>query len=169
MRGERDIKARARFLAELRGGATVSAAAKAAGLSRQAPYNWVKRGDAEVAEAMRNRGVKRVADQVQRRPKPPETPPAAPETPPAAPETPPAATERAPITNEVLTNLARATLAGLLGDEDPKIRAKATEIAAKHFQHTEVLDADADDADGADDDEGELPPGEAAARFRVVG
>ena len=50
---DRDLAARARFLAALEGGATVTAAAKSAGLSRQTVYAWRSRGgDPELAAAI---------------------------------------------------------------------------------------------------------------------
>ena len=50
---DRDLAARARFLAALEGGATVTAAAKSAGLSRQTVYAWRSRGgDPELAAAL---------------------------------------------------------------------------------------------------------------------
>ena len=49
---DRDLAARARFLAALEGGATVSAAARAAGVNRATPYQWAKRGDPELAAAI---------------------------------------------------------------------------------------------------------------------
>ena len=52
MRGQRDQAARSAFLAALRGGATVTAAAKVARVSRKTPYQWVERHDAEVKAAL---------------------------------------------------------------------------------------------------------------------
>lgn len=52
MRGERDEGARDLVLAELRRGASVVAAARAAGVHRQAVYRWAERGDQEVAAAL---------------------------------------------------------------------------------------------------------------------
>lgn len=52
MRGERDTKARAAFLAALEDGASVAAAARAAGVKRQTPYQWAQRGDSEVGQAL---------------------------------------------------------------------------------------------------------------------
>lgn len=49
---DRDLAARARFLAALEGGQTVSAAARAAGVNRATPYQWAKRGDPELAAAI---------------------------------------------------------------------------------------------------------------------
>lgn len=154
MRGKRDTKARDVFLAALRGGATVTAAVKAAGLSRQAPYNWVKRGDAEVAKAMGIRGASRLQERAEARPNAPVVAPEVPKPPPGP-----------TYSNEDLTNRARSALAGLLGDEDPKIRAEATKIVARHFRRTEELEPA---AEPEGDDGGELDAEDAAARFRMV-
>lgn len=52
MRGERDEAARAAVLAALRAGAAVTTAARGAGLARQTPYQWARRGDEEMREAL---------------------------------------------------------------------------------------------------------------------
>lgn len=53
MRGERDEAARDRVAEELRAGASVGAAARAAGVHRQAVYRWVERGDQELGDLLR--------------------------------------------------------------------------------------------------------------------
>lgn len=52
MRGERDERARAKVLEALGAGATVTAAARAAGVARQTPYQWADRGDTEMEGAL---------------------------------------------------------------------------------------------------------------------
>lgn len=57
---ERDVAGREAFLAALSGGASVTAACRAAGINRSTPYQWLRRGgDAELEaalEAARARG-----------------------------------------------------------------------------------------------------------------
>jgi transposase-like protein len=52
MKGERDERARAKVLEVLASGGSVTAAAKAAGVARQTPYQWADRGDTEMADAL---------------------------------------------------------------------------------------------------------------------
>lgn len=52
MKGERDERARAKVLAELAAGRSVTAAAKAAGVARTTPYQWADRGDDQMREAL---------------------------------------------------------------------------------------------------------------------
>lgn len=52
MRGERDERARAKVLEVLAAGGSVTAAAKAAGVARQTPYQWADRGDDEMRDAL---------------------------------------------------------------------------------------------------------------------
>lgn len=76
MKGERDEAARAKVLAALGRGESVTAAAKAGGVARQTPYQWADRGDLEMRDALAaaKRGVgPRPADR--------EAGPPAPETP----------------------------------------------------------------------------------------
>ena len=52
MKGERDERARAVVLAALASGQNVTAAARAAGVARQTPYQWADRGDLEMRDAI---------------------------------------------------------------------------------------------------------------------
>lgn len=134
------------MLAALQAGKPVTHAAKAAGVSRQTVYSWARRGDEELRLALGMGGAVRAG----KAPKAPERPTKRPETP--------------AISNETLQKRAKDALMGLLSDEDPRWRAEAAKIVARHFHHAE---GPTDEAEGGADD-GEIPPDEAAARFRVV-
>lgn len=70
MKGERDEAARAKVLAALGRGESVTAAAKAGGVARQTPYQWADRGDLEMRDALaaaKRGGGPRPADRDQER------------------------------------------------------------------------------------------------------
>lgn len=54
---DRDQAARRCFIDGLAAGLDVQAAARAAGIARQTPYQWAKRGDVEVDRALEARGA----------------------------------------------------------------------------------------------------------------
>jgi len=157
--GQRDEKARRIVLEEIAAGASISAAARKAGIVRQAVYNWVNRGDAELAAALdaaRRKGTISMGCSSRGAPPPAEV----------------AACKA--MTQAQLERLALDTMQALLRADHEPTRLRAAErlyLIAQELPRD--ADAEQPDAPAAGSkprarDKG-LSPEAAAARFRVVG